>query len=136
MSDEIRHTSATSMMDNEKRVLLASINAISSIPSLLDRRALERPDAIALACASATTGWTRVSWARFAEDTRRVAAGLHELGVKGGDHVAVLLGTRTPTIALSPAAGCCVVAVFWCPSTPEAPWRNLPMPSKPPIVGG
>lgn len=82
------------MMDNENRVLLASINTIPSIPSLLDRRALERPDAIALACASATTGWTRVSWARFAEDTRRVAAGLHELGVKGGDHVAVLLGNQ------------------------------------------
>ncbi len=73
-----------------------ALAAVPSVQFLLDRHAAHRPRRIALACASAAGGvWRHASWARFAEDTRRAAAGFHDLGIGPGDHVAVLLDNRS-----------------------------------------
>ena len=77
------------------QALAAAIAATPSIQFLLDRHAAQRPDAVALACASVGGNWLHVSWARFAEDTRHAAAGFRHLGIDPGDHVAVLLDNRS-----------------------------------------
>jgi acyl-CoA synthetase (AMP-forming)/AMP-acid ligase II len=79
----------------EERALAAAIDATTSIQSLLDRHAQQRPDACAVVCNSAADGWMRASWSRFADDSRRAAAALHALGVGPGDHVALLLDNRS-----------------------------------------
>jgi acyl-CoA synthetase (AMP-forming)/AMP-acid ligase II len=88
-------SAATSPHSARDRALAAAIGATPSLQSLLDAHAERRPDAVALACTSAERGWVRASWARFAEDTRRAAAGFRDLGVAPGDHVAVLLDNRS-----------------------------------------
>ena len=85
---------ATSQRSAREQALAAAIKATPSIHSLLDKHATQRPDAIAFACASVEGLWVRASWARFAEDTRRIQAGFHDLGIGPGDHVAVLLDNR------------------------------------------
>ena len=56
------------------------------LDTLLAGHALRRPDHTAL-----VFGATRLSYAQLNEGVRRVAAGLHRLGVRAGDRVLLFL---------------------------------------------
>ncbi len=65
------------------------------------RTAAERPDEIALADARHPAG---VSWHEYGERVRRIAEGLHSLGLRRGDTLALLLTNRVEFNLLDAAA--------------------------------
>jgi crotonobetaine/carnitine-CoA ligase len=62
-----------------------------TLPTLLDEHARLRPDKEALVFEDLAGGVRSWTYGALAEDTRRVAAGLAELGVRGGDKVVIHL---------------------------------------------
>ncbi|MCY4481018.1 MAG: AMP-binding protein [Rhodospirillales bacterium] len=60
-----------------------------TIPDLLDELAARYPDHEAL-----VGGETRLTYRELREEVRRLAKGLHALGVRRGDKVGLLMGNR------------------------------------------
>ena len=60
-----------------------------TIPALLDEQAVKFGDREAL-----VAGAQRLSYSTLRDEVRRIAKGLVALGVKRGDHVAILMGNR------------------------------------------
>ncbi|MFH1603843.1 MAG: AMP-binding protein [Pseudomonadota bacterium] len=68
--------------------------SIHSIPALLAARALEQPDDEALVINN-----RRLTWREVERETARVAGGLHELGVRAGEHVGICAGNSVEWIS-------------------------------------
>ena len=60
-----------------------------TVPDLLDEMARRYPDVEAV-----VVGERRLTYAGLREEARRFARGLHDLGVRRGDHVAILMGNQ------------------------------------------
>jgi long-chain acyl-CoA synthetase len=71
------------------RVVPAFDERPKSVWEMVADAALRNPDGEALVC-----GDVRMSWREVARQSASIAAGLHGLGVRGGDRVALLLGNR------------------------------------------
>jgi long-chain acyl-CoA synthetase len=71
------------------RVVPAFAERPKSVWEMVADAALRNPDGEALVC-----GDVRMSWREVAHRSAGIAAGLHGLGVRGGDRVALLLGNR------------------------------------------
>src|SRR5882762_6732589 len=65
------------------------------------RTIAEQPDVVALRTRGDAT---RITWREYGERVRRHAAGLAGLGVRAGDTVAILLGTRPEFYVMDTAA--------------------------------
>ncbi|HTB02849.1 MAG TPA: class I adenylate-forming enzyme family protein [Bradyrhizobium sp.] len=71
------------------RVVPAFCERPGSIWAMIRDAVARNPDGEALVC-----GERRLSWRDLAQQSAQVAAGLHKVGVRRGDRVAVLLGNR------------------------------------------
>src|ERR1700753_2434488 len=71
------------------RVVPAFGERPKSVWEMVSDAALRNPDGEALVC-----GEVRMSWREVARQSASIAAGLHGLGVRGGDRIALLLGNR------------------------------------------
>ena len=71
------------------RVVPAFCERPGSIWAMIGDAVARNPDGEALVC-----GERRLSWRELAQQSAQVAAGLHKIGVRRGDRVAVLLGNR------------------------------------------
>ena len=77
-----------------------------TVPGLLDEQATRFPDREAL-----VGGDARYTYAQLREEVRAFAKGLHALGVRRGDHVAILMGNR-PEWVIADLAICALGAVM------------------------
>jgi fatty-acyl-CoA synthase len=77
-----------------------------TVPGLIDEQAARFPDRDAL-----IGGDARYTYARLREEVRAFAKGLHALGVRKGDHVAILMGNR-PEWVIADLAICALGAVM------------------------
>jgi long-chain acyl-CoA synthetase len=71
------------------RVVPAFCERPGSLWAMISDAVARNPDGEALVC-----GERRLSWPELAQQSAQVAAGLHKIGVRRGDRVAVLLGNR------------------------------------------
>jgi len=71
------------------RIVPAFCERPNSIWTMVADAAARNPDGEALVC-----GDRRMSWREVAQQSARIAAGFHRLGLQRGDRVAVLLGNR------------------------------------------
>lgn len=71
------------------RVVPAFYERPKSVWGMVADAARRNPDGEALVC-----GDIRMNWREIAQQSARIATGLHELGVRAGDRVALLLGNR------------------------------------------
>jgi long-chain acyl-CoA synthetase len=79
-----------------------------SIWAMVSDAASKNPDGEALVC-----GIRRMSWREVAQQSARIAAGLHRLGLQRGDRIALLLGNRIEfVLALFGAAKLGLVTVL------------------------
>ncbi|NCT99703.1 MAG: acyl--CoA ligase [Comamonadaceae bacterium] len=86
-----------------------------SVSALIDRRALQRPSAIALSARAAAGHRERLSYAQLARWQRRVGEGLARLGVARGDRVAVYLDNDAGREAVLTALGCWAIGAVVVP---------------------
>jgi fatty-acyl-CoA synthase len=77
-----------------------------TVPGLLDEQAARFAEREAL-----VGGDARYSYAQLREEVRAFAKGLHALGVRKGDHVAILMGNR-PEWIIADLAACALGAVM------------------------
>jgi long-chain acyl-CoA synthetase len=77
----------------------------TTFPRLLLNHAAQRPDAAALREKEYGI-WQTTTWAQVAELTRQVACGLHQAGLKRGDHILVVGENRPRLFAVQLAAQC------------------------------
>jgi fatty-acyl-CoA synthase len=77
-----------------------------TVPGLLDEQAARFPEREAL-----VGGDERYTYAQLREEVRAFAKGLHALGVRKGDHVAILMGNR-PAWIIADLAVCALGAVM------------------------
>jgi long-chain acyl-CoA synthetase len=90
------------------RVVPAFCDRPQSIWAMLSDAASKNPDGEALVC-----GDSRLNWREVAQQSGGVAAGLHKLGLRRGDRVALLLGNRIEfVLALFGAAKLGLVTVL------------------------
>ncbi|HEY2705111.1 MAG TPA: AMP-binding protein [Candidatus Dormibacteraeota bacterium] len=89
---------------------------VSSLCEAFQRTAAARPDAVALRSAG---GGTRVTWGEYATRVARVAAGLHRLGVRHGDTVALMMTNR-------PEFNICDTAAMHLGAAPFSVYNTLP----------
>src|SRR5438034_10572284 len=73
--------------------MLAEQTRGQTVPSRFLQTVRSRPDAVALRARDGD-GWQESTFAEYAEDACRVAAGLQELGVGRGDRVALMMRNR------------------------------------------
>jgi acyl-CoA synthetase (AMP-forming)/AMP-acid ligase II len=71
------------------RLVPAFAERPSSIWSMVEAAVARNPDGEALVC-----GTRRMTWREVAQQSARIAAGLHKNGIRSGDRVALLLGNR------------------------------------------
>ncbi len=71
------------------RVVPAFCERPQSVWAIVAEAADRNPDGEALVC-----GEARMSWRQVAQRSASIAAGLHQLGIRAGDRVALLLGNR------------------------------------------
>ena len=77
-----------------------------TVPDLRDEQAARFPARDAL-----VGGGTRLTYAQLRDEVRAFAKGLHALGVRKGDHVAILMGNR-PEWIVADLAVCALGAVM------------------------
>ena len=68
----------------------------TTFPKLLLQRAQERPDAAAMREKEYGI-WQTTTWAAMAQQVRAMACGLHQAGLKRGEHV-VVIGANRPSL--------------------------------------
>jgi long-chain acyl-CoA synthetase len=73
--------------------MLAEQTRGQTVPSRFLQTVRSRPDAVALRARDGE-GWQESTFAEYAEDSCRVAAGLQELGVGRGDRVVLMVRNR------------------------------------------
>ncbi|MBX6372728.1 MAG: AMP-binding protein [Acetobacteraceae bacterium] len=86
-----------------------ALPASRTAPALLAEMAARHPERVFV-----VDGDRRLSWADFRAETRRVAKGLHALGLRRGDRVAILMGNQAEWLLTQFAAatlGATAVAV-------------------------
>lgn len=62
----------------------------NTLPALLAQRASATPQAIAFQQDDGRGGWHAVTWVEFADRVRRLAARLHDAGLRHGDRLAII----------------------------------------------
>jgi long-chain acyl-CoA synthetase len=90
------------------RMVPAFCERPKSIWAMIAAAAARNPDGEALVC-----GNRRMTWYEVAEQSARIAAGFRNLGLQGGDRIALLLGNRIEfVLAMSAAAHLGLVTVL------------------------
>src|SRR6478672_11835416 len=83
--------------------MLAEQTRGQTVPSRFLQTVRSRPDAVALRARDGD-GWQESTFAEYAEDACRVAAGLQELGVGRGDRVVLMMRNRSEFFVADMAA--------------------------------
>src|SRR5436309_13962001 len=83
--------------------MLAEQTRGQTVPSRFLQTVRSRPDAVALRVRDGD-GWQESTFAEYAEDACRVAAGLQELGVGRGDRVVMMMRNRSEFFVADTAA--------------------------------
>src|SRR6266516_6655398 len=73
--------------------MLAEHTRMQTVPGRFLQTVRSRPDAVALR-ARYGDGWAETTFAQYAEDACRVAAGLQQLGIGRGDRVVLMMRNR------------------------------------------
>ncbi len=71
-----------------------------TVADLMDEMAERYPEQEFIVC-----GDERLTYAQFRERTRELAKGLYQLGIRNGDHVALLMGNQTEFLLVLFAVG-------------------------------
>ena len=85
-----------------------------TIPSLLQQRVSDTPDAAAFAERDSEGDWQTITWKQFAEKASRIALGLVNAGLEPGDELAVLMSNSIDWELIQHAgfmAGCIVIGL-------------------------
>ena len=85
-----------------------------TLPDLLDEMAVRYPDREAV-----VSGTDRLTYADYRARARQLAKGLHSLGVRQGDKVALLMGNRTEWLLVDFA-----VAMLGATLVPLSTWSR------------
>ncbi|MEA2672139.1 MAG: long-chain acyl-CoA synthetase [Chloroflexota bacterium] len=89
---------------------------VRSLCEAFQRTAAARPDAVAL---RSLGGGTRITWGEYAARVARIGAGLHRLGVRPGDTVALMMTNR-------PEFNLCDTAAMHLGAAPFSVYNTLP----------
>ena len=104
------HDAPPALRADDRRMNTTAVQTAPTTPATLDdqtlcaafqRTAAERPDELALADERHAAG---ISWHEYGERVRRIAEGLHSLGLRRGDTLALLLTNRSEFHLLDAAA--------------------------------
>lgn len=71
-----------------------TITESMNIPWIYRKIASDKPNAVAIERKSEINTWVPVTWRQLESEVRAVARGLIGLGVKPGDHIAIMSHTR------------------------------------------
>ena len=80
------------------------MDEVKTLPQALRNLVKQQPDRVAMRMKDYGI-WHDVSWRQYYENVKKVAMGLHALGVKRGDHVAIV-GENKPEWLFRPWASC------------------------------
>ena len=83
---------------------------IDTLPKAFWDRAQKKPDRVAMRWKHLGI-WRDITWAQYLEKTRQVSLGLHALGVKRGDHVAII-GENKPEWLYCAFGAMCSGAIY------------------------
>ena len=64
--------------------------APDTVPALLAQRVAATPDAVAYRCENSAGDWVPVTWRAFSADVMRLRRGLHAMGLRSGDRLALI----------------------------------------------
>lgn len=105
----------------------ASAALASTVPELLARRVAETPNAVALYVKDSASGaWRAITWSEHYAAVSRLAGGLRECGLGGGDHAGILAPNSDRwEVAQMAALQCGAVVVGLDPTYPDDQLNEL-----------
>ncbi len=68
---------------------MSGMDEVKTLPQALRKLVKQQPDRVAMRMKDFGI-WHDITWSGYYEDVRKVAMGLYALGVKRGDHVAIV----------------------------------------------